>query len=141
MHERLIQWSRQSSTLIERILAAFIIVGVAIFGWESVELFWTLDWQDSETFYELIYRVLLMVIGVELARTMLTHNLNAILELLAFVVARKMMKPDITSLDILLSVLAFVILLAGKFYWLGATTSTPPASAPASPRTSPSGNG
>jgi hypothetical protein len=74
----------------------------------------------------LIYRVLLLVIGVELVRTLVTHELRAILELLAFVVARKMLKPDLGVLDILLSVLAFVALLAANRYWLPA--SIPPES-------------
>src|SRR5262249_11115213 len=80
----------------------------------------------DETFYELIYRVLLLVIGVELVRTLVTHELRAILELLAFVVARKMLKPDLGVLDILLSVLAFVSLLAANRFLV--STPSPPES-------------
>jgi hypothetical protein len=36
------------------------------------------------------------------------------LELVAFVIARKLLKPDPTALDILLSVAAFVALLAAR---------------------------
>ena len=82
-----------------------------------------MDWRLTETFYELIYRVLLLVIGVELVRTLVTHELRAILELLGFVVARKMLKPDLVVLDILLSVLAFVALLAANRFLL--STSLP----------------
>lgn len=39
-------------------------------------------------------------------------------QLLAFVTARKMLKPEITSVDILLSVTAFAALLAAKKYLL-----------------------
>jgi len=85
-----------------------------------------MDWRLPETFYELIYRVLLLVIGIELVRTLVTHELRAILELLAFVVARKMLKPDLAVLDILLSVLAFVALLAANRFLL--STSLPPGS-------------
>lgn len=116
MNERLIKWSCASATVFERLLAFAIIVGVIIFGAFSVVALTELNWQDSETMYEMIYRVLLMVIGVELARLLVTHNLNAILELLAFVVARKMLKPGITSVDILLSVIAFAALLAAQRY-------------------------
>src|SRR5215831_14251458 len=77
-----------------------------------------------ETFYELIYRVLLLVIGIELVRTLVTHDLRSILELLAVVVARKLLKPDLAVLDILLSVLAFVALLAANHFWL--SPSLPP---------------
>ena len=85
-----------------------------------------MDWRVPETFYELIYRVLLLVIGVELVRTLVTHELRAILELLAFIVARKMLKPDLAVLDILLRVLAFAALLAANHFWL--PTSFPPES-------------
>jgi hypothetical protein len=42
--------------------------------------------------------------------------------LLAFVVARKMLKPDTDVLDILLSVLAFVALLAANRFLLPAAS-------------------
>ncbi|HMO51312.1 MAG TPA: hypothetical protein PKE26_13780 [Kiritimatiellia bacterium] len=114
----LIEWSRRSATAFERVLAVAIIVGVVVFGIASISVLVEMDWGQSETFYEMMYRVLLMVIAVELARLLVTHNLHAILELLAFVVARKMLKPDITSVDILLSVFAFAGLLAAKRYLL-----------------------
>ncbi|OGK11635.1 MAG: hypothetical protein A2W80_12520 [Candidatus Riflebacteria bacterium GWC2_50_8] len=53
---------------------------------------------------------------------MLTHELEAVLELLAFVVARKTMKPDLTVTDILLCSLSFVILLAARKYLARAAT-------------------
>lgn len=59
-----------------------------------------------------------MVIGIELVRTLLTHSLEAILELLAFVVARKAFKADVEALDIFLCALAFVALLAARHYFL-----------------------
>ena len=66
----------------------------------------------------MIYRVLILVIGVELIRTLVTHDLGAVLELLAFVIARKLLKPDLSALDILLSVSAFVVLLVARRYFL-----------------------
>ena len=73
-------------------------------------------WSRTETFYELIYRVLLLVIGVELIRTLVTHDLSAVLELLAFVVARKMLKPELSTLGIVLgpSLLLFCWLQGGS---------------------------
>lgn len=102
----------------ERFLALVILGGVFGFGIASANALAAMDWRLTETFYELVYRVLLLVIGVELARTLITHDLRAILELLAFVIARKMLKPDLDVLDILLSVLAFVALLAANRYLL-----------------------
>lgn len=103
---------------IERFLALVILLAVVVFGVHSALTLASMDWRQTDTFYELIYRVLLLVIGVELARTLVTHNLRCILELLAFVIARKMLKPDLGVLDILFSVLAFVALLAASRWWL-----------------------
>ncbi len=112
------RWGKKSATFVEQILAAAIIVGVLVFSVFSAIYLAGMDWQDSMTFYELVYRTLLMVIGLEMARTLLTHDLKTILELLAFVVARKMLNPDITSIDIILSVASFVALLAAYRYFL-----------------------
>ncbi len=118
LNSRVVDWSRRTSTTLEILLASAIITGVIIFALASFFIMIEMDWQEADTFYELIYRALGLVIGVELARTLLTHDLNAILELLAFVVARKMLTPEITSMDIFLSVVAFVVLLVGKRFLL-----------------------
>ncbi len=114
-------WYKTVVIAIELLLALVILGGVILFGLHSTQTLSAMDWRATETFYELIYRVLPLVIAVELGRTLVTHDLRAILELLAFVVARKMLKPDLTVLDIILSVIAFVALLAANHYWLTPT--------------------
>ena len=52
------------------------------FAFKSAFALTDMDWRSTETFYELIYRILLLVIGVELIRTLVTHDLTAVLELL-----------------------------------------------------------
>lgn len=74
------------------------------------------DWANVDTLYDLINRILLLVICLELIRTLLTHELEAVIELLAFVVARKTMRPDLTVIDILLCSVSFVLLLAARKY-------------------------
>lgn len=98
----------------EYALAIVVLVGVAVACVQGVQKLALMDWSTTETFYELIYRVLLLVIGLELVRMLIAHSLSAVLELMAFVIARKMLKPDITSLDIALSVAAFVALIAAR---------------------------
>lgn len=100
----------------ERILAVSILSGMAIFFYSSVATMSGENWGDVNTIYELINRILLLVICLELIRTLLTHELEAVLELLAFVVARKTMKPDLTVIDILLCSISFVGLLAARKY-------------------------
>lgn len=77
--ERLTSLAKLFGTWLERLLAA----GIVAYGVSSTSELVRMNWHDTATFYELIYRVLLMVIGIELVRTLLTHSLEAILELLA----------------------------------------------------------
>jgi hypothetical protein len=112
-----------AATGLERLLAFGILIGVIVFAFKSVVTLIDMDWSSTETFYELIYRVLLLVISVELIRTLVTHDLMAVLELLAFVVARKMLKPELATIDILLGVGAFVGLLAARRFLLLPLTS------------------
>ncbi|MBI5804458.1 hypothetical protein HZA73_00265 [candidate division TA06 bacterium] len=109
----------------ERGLALAMLAGVLLAAVNGGITMSQMDWTAKETFYELIYRVLLLVIGLELVRMLVTHSLSAVLELLAFVIARKMLKPDLTSLDIILSVIAFVVLLGGRRYLISPTCYSP----------------
>lgn len=117
-NETVKRWTMTTATWFERLLALGIFMGVTVFTLSSVMVLSGYDWRSTETFYELIYRILMLVIGVELIRTLVTHDLRAILELLAFVIARKMLKPDLPALDILLGVGAFVGLLAARRFFL-----------------------
>lgn len=129
MDEGVIRWSKAVATWMERALALAILAAVIVFAWRSVGVVASMDWGDADALYDAIYRVLLLVIGVELARTLFTHNLMAILELLAFVIARKMLKPDLPALDILLSAVGFIGLLAARrFLSVPAAPTAPPAS-------------
>lgn len=110
---------------LEKILAAVVLGSVILAAVHGAIYLAGLDWTANETFYELIYRMLLLVIGLELVRMLITHSLAAVLELLAFVIARKMLKPDLTSPDIILSVLAFVALLAGRKYLMSRSSYLP----------------
>ena len=116
--ERVILWAKAIAKWLERGLALAILVGVIAFAFGSAIALSGMDWRDTATFYEMVYRVLVLVIGVELIRTLVTHDLGAVLELLAFVIARKLLKPDLTALDILLSVSAFVVLLIARRFFL-----------------------
>ena len=125
MQEKVLTVSKRVVAVSERILALAILIGIVAFACRSVVTLIGMDWGQNDTFYELVYRVLLLVIGLELVRTLITHELMAVLELLAFVVARKMLKPDLDVLDILLGVAAFVALLAAKRYLMANETQQP----------------
>ncbi len=112
---------------IEQLVALGVLMAVAVAAFGSLQALLAMDWRATETLYELIYRALLVVIGIELARMLVTHDLMAVLELLAFVIARKLLKPELSSVEITLGVLAFVALvLARRFFW----TNEPKESVP-----------
>lgn len=104
----------------EWILAFMVLTASAIYALESIRVMSSMDWSLNGTYYELIYRILLIVIGVELIKMLITHSLEAVLELIAFVIARKMLKPELDSIDLAISVLSFVALLAARHYILHA---------------------
>jgi hypothetical protein len=118
MRDRFSDYYRVLVKWLERLLALAVLAGIVLYAIGSVQTLTGMDWQNSEAFYELIYRTLLLVIGLELVRMLVLHDLMAALELLAFVIARKMLKPDLEALDIVLVVLAFVALLAARRFML-----------------------
>lgn len=108
-------WTRLSLSL-EKVVAAATVIAVMVYGYESVKVLIVMDWSSTETFYEFINRTLIAVIGLELVRMLVNHSIGAVLELLAFVIARKMLKPDLESLDIALSAGSFVALMAARHF-------------------------
>lgn len=118
MNQLIASKTRSLMKCIECILAIGILAGIAAFSFHSTLLLASLDWNQTTTFYELINRILLIVIGVELVRTLVTHDLESIVELLAIVIARKLLRPDLANYDIILSVSAFAALLASRKYLL-----------------------
>jgi hypothetical protein len=116
MRRKIINGYIQIVQFFEMILALIVLCCVVVFASGSFAELIDMDWKVTTTFYELIYRILLMVIGLELVRMLLTHEIFAVLELLAFVIARKMLMPDLTTVDIVLAVIAFVSLLAARKY-------------------------
>lgn len=115
----------------ERLLAVIVLAAVCLSAIGNAHVLIDTDWKVSESLYEFINRALLLVIALELARMLVTHDLLAVLELLAFVIARKMLKPDMSSLDISLGVLAFVaLLLARRLMSGGGTAENNPNAAP-----------
>lgn len=96
---------------LERALGAAVIIAILVFAAYSIQIMLELNWEHAETFYEMLNRILVLIIGIELVRMLVSHELKAVLELLAFVIARKMLHPELTSLDVLMGAVAFVLLM------------------------------
>jgi hypothetical protein len=99
-------------------LAGLVLVGVLAAAVSSIRELLGLDWSQSVTFDRLMSRVLFIAIGLELARMLVVHSLRAILEMLAFAIARNMLLPDRTAVDIVLGAAGFAVLLAAGRYFL-----------------------
>lgn len=67
---------------------------------------------------DLISNVLLIAIAAELGLLLLLHRTSTAVEVIIFVIARKIITPQISALELLLSVIALGILLVVRFYYL-----------------------
>jgi hypothetical protein len=117
LHHLVDRYWKIGITILEKVIAFAVVAGVVVYAVRSVEVLILLDWSATDTYYELIHRVLAVIIGLELVRMLVSHSIAAVLELLAFVIARKMLKPELVSLDILAGVVAFVALMAARHYF------------------------
>lgn len=95
----------------EKALACIVFLATAIYTFHSFLYLLNLDWQLTTTYYEFINRALLISVGIELVRLLFTHDVHAITDLLVFAVARKLLRPDINTQDLIIYVIAFAILV------------------------------
>ena len=131
LEQRLAHGFSQVVRWLEIALAGLVLVGVLAAAVSSVRELLGLDWNQATTFDRLMSRVLFIAIGLELARMLVVHSLRAILEMLAFAIARNMLLPDRTALDIVLGAVGFAVLLAAARHFLAADKA--PRSAEAAP--------
>jgi hypothetical protein len=115
-------------------LAALVLVGVLAAAVGSLRGLLGLDWTQGATFDHLLSRVLLIGIGLELARMLVVHSLRAILEMLSFAIARNMLLPDRSAVDIVLGAVGFTVLLASARYFLASEKERAPSPAPSRPQ-------
>ena len=67
---------------------------------------------------DIISNILLIAIAAELGLLLLFHRTSAAIEVIIFVIARKIVSPNLSSLDLLLAVAALAGLLIARFYYL-----------------------
>lgn len=115
---------------LEIVLAALVLVGILFAAGAAVRELWGLDWTASATFDRLLNRVLFIAIGLELVRMLVVHSLRAILEMMAFAIARNMLTPNPAAFDMALGAAGFAVLLAAGRYFLTPAPQKEPAPAP-----------
>lgn len=100
----------------ERIIALALLIGIAVFFMATLKTSLDLDWSSVGSLHELWQRVLMVTIGMELVRTLISHNPSSLVNLLSFVIARRVLEPQTAFWEVPLGVAAFAALMATRRY-------------------------
>src|SRR6185295_15955053 len=104
------------------LLAIVIVVAAAIALVEILIRDFPQLWQRTGNEYDVLHQViqniLLVAIAGELGLLLLFHRAAAAIEVIIFVVARKMVTPNISGVELLLGTAALVGLVIVRFYFL-----------------------
>jgi len=102
-------------------LAVLILVAAAIATFEiiirDVPMLWR-QVNEYDALHQIIQDVLLVAIAAELALLLLFHRTSAAVEVLIFVIARKMVISGISGLDLLAGVAALAGLVVIRFFFI-----------------------
>lgn len=108
--------------IVEMILAVMILFGVLAGLVSSVlqipHILTTTREQFYNSFKNFLGNALLLIVGVELIRMLITHTTRATLELIIFVIARKLLIYTDSMMDIFLGTIALAIAFATIKYLL-----------------------
>lgn len=95
----------------EILLAAMVFISVVYFGMNGTLGFLAKDWSSMSVMYDFISFILLILLGLEVARLILVHSITVVMELMLLIVARKMLYPEIAPLDLLYCAMAFSLIV------------------------------
>lgn len=98
-------------------LGILVLLAVAVMTVRQLLSVGGMDWGSFETFIEILKIVLQLAIGIEVARLLFSYNLNTIIELSAFIIARKMLLLEDDFVSLLLGVIALVLLFAARHFF------------------------
>lgn len=102
-------------------LSIVVLVAAAIAAFDTVVRDFPKLWQSADEYGSLqriVENVLLVAISAELGLLLLFHRASAAVEVVIFIIARKMVNPTISALDLLLGAAALAGLIIVRFYYL-----------------------
>ena len=102
-------------------LSIVMLVAAAITAYDTIVREFPKLWQPSDEYSALqgiIQNILLVGIAAELGLLLLFHRTSAAVEVVIFIIARKMVSPDVSALDLLLGAAALSGLIIVRFYYL-----------------------
>jgi hypothetical protein len=103
------------------LLSMVVLAAAAITAFDTVVRDFPKLWQPTDEYDALqgiIENILLVAIAAELSLLLLFHKTTAAVEVVVFIIARKMVNPTITALDLLLGAAALAGLIIVRFYYL-----------------------
>lgn len=103
------------------LLAVLILIAALIATFETVLRDFPQLWRETSEYdalYRIIQNLLLIAIAAEMALLFLFHRTSAAIEVLIFIIARKMVNPGISSLELLAGVASLAGLVVIRFYYL-----------------------
>jgi hypothetical protein len=115
------------------LLAILILAAAAIATVEIVIRDFPQLWRQANEYdalYQIIQNILLVAIAAELALLLLFHRTSAAIEVLIFVIARKMVTPGISGLELVLGTAALAGLIVVRFYYLTGSRAGEPVRDP-----------
>lgn len=98
------------------VMAAATVAAVQIVH-RSFPQLWTAS-NEYQALHLLLQNILLVAIAGELGLLLLFHRTSAAIEVVLFVIARRLVATDVTALDLLVGSVALAILLMVRFYYL-----------------------
>jgi hypothetical protein len=102
-------------------LSVIVVAAAAITAYETIVRDFPLLWQPTneyDSLQRIIENILLVAIAAELGLLLLFHRTSAAVEIVIFIIARKMVNPTISSLDLLAGALALAGLIVVRHYYL-----------------------
>ncbi len=103
------------------VLALLVMAAACISLFELVHRGFPQLWANTneyQTLHQILQNILLLAIAGELGLLLLFHRTSAAVEVVMFVVARRMVATDVTAFDLLMGSAAMAILLVVRFYYL-----------------------
>jgi len=104
------------SLLAVMILAAAVVATYQTAVRDFPKLFAPTD--EYDVLQKLIQSILLIAIAAELGLLLLYHRSSAAVEVIIFVIARKIVSPETSAVELLISIVALAGLLVVRFYYL-----------------------
>jgi uncharacterized membrane protein (DUF373 family) len=103
------------------VLAVLVMIAACIALFQIVHYGFPQLWRgpnEYQTLHQLLQSILLLAIAGELALLLLFHRASAAVEVVMFVIARRMVATDVTAFDLLMGSIALAAMLAVRFYFL-----------------------